>query len=362
MPADHAHAVSPQAANPHAANPHAMQRPLSEAQANRELPKGRIRVRVLDEHEQPIGATAVRVGILNSDASRDAKDGRTDASGYATFDGLAIGDKQAYRVSVDHEGARYSSTPFRLGMDAGYDVVLRRLPVTHDDKRVVLYVGATSIELRDERLKITQQARVLNVGEQTYAFPEGGRVLRLPKGFTALQTDETMGDQRLSEAPEGLRIEGSLPPGEVTLLWGFDLPIEDSTMRIDLQMPFKTFAYRVLAEAPQGMTLRVDGMPEPMEHEHEGRRLLVTEMQRRVGETPLTQLSVVVTGIPGPRLSAAAAARKAASQPATVPRRRGRRSPARQRQAGGARSPHRRNRERACTGDRRRAACPALLR
>jgi hypothetical protein len=185
-------------------------------------------------------------------------------------------------------------------MRVGHDVVVRRLPVTRDDTRVVLYVGATSLELRDERLKITQQARIVNVGEQTYAFPEGGRVLRLPEGFTALQVDKTMGDQRLSADPEGLRMEGSFPPGEVTLLWGFDLPIEGSSMRFDLTMPFRTFAYRVLAEAPPGMTLHVDGMPEPREHEHEGKRILITEMQRRVGETPLASLSFAVDGIPGP--------------------------------------------------------------
>jgi hypothetical protein len=165
---------------------------------------------------------------------------------------------------------------------------------------VVLYVGATSIELKDERLKVVQQARLLNLGADTYVFPDQGTLVRLPEGFMAVQTEETMGDQRIEQAGEGLRVRGSLPPGEVTLLWGFDLPFSGTEARFTIEVPWLTFAYRVIADAPEGMSLAVEGMPEPQLHEDGGRRFLVTEVQRKVGDTPFRTVQVTLRGIPGP--------------------------------------------------------------
>jgi hypothetical protein len=125
--------------------------------------------------------------------------------------------------------------------------------------------------------------------------------VRLPEGFTAIQTQDVMTDQRVVEDKKaGLRVHGSLPPGEVTLLWGFDLPLDGSELRFAIDIPWLTFAYRVIADAPEGMTLEVEGMPEPMVHADGGRRFLVAEMQRRVGEPPFKRLELALRGIPGP--------------------------------------------------------------
>src|SRR5262249_28678522 len=61
-----------------------------------------------------------------------------------------------------------------------------------------------------------------------------------------------------------------------------------------------TFAYRVIADAPPGMTLSVADMPEPVVHADSGRRFLVTETQRKIGEAPFKRLSITLHGIPGP--------------------------------------------------------------
>ena len=85
-------------------------------------------------------------------------------------------------------------------------------------------------------------------------FGDKGKLIELPDGFMGFQSQDVMGDQRLVEEPgKGLRLMGSLPPGEVTLLWGFDLPVEGSEASFSLAVPWTAFAYRVVADAAPGM-------------------------------------------------------------------------------------------------------------
>jgi len=276
-------------------------RALSEAQPSADLPAGSIRVKVLDVNERPVPDAQLQLGTMSQDSGRTTTPGRTGGDGTFVFSNLPGSDKLAYRVNVLHQGAKYSSTPFRLPPDRGYDVVIRRLDTTKDAREVVLYVGATSVELKDERLRIVQQARLVNIGAKTYVFPEDGTLLRFPKEAIAFQAEEVMTDQHMREAKgEGMRITGSLPPGEVTLTWGFDIPQTETTADLTFELPWVTFAYRVLADAAPGMTLEVEGMPAPELHEDRGRRLLVTEIVKRVGEDPLRSVHIKLGGIPGP--------------------------------------------------------------
>jgi hypothetical protein len=285
--------------DPHAGA--AERRPMNEERVDATLAPGSIRVRVVDAVDQPVPNADIVVGVMHPDGTRESKPGRTKTDGTFTFGGLQTGDQRAYRVNVNYQGAKYSSSPFRLPAEGGYDVMVRRLPVTTDERMVVLYVGATSIELKDDRIKIVQQSRILNLGSETYVFPKGGTLVKLPPGYLGVQTQESMGDQRIEDdKKEGLRIEGSLPPGETTLLWGFDLPLEGATSSFEIGLPWVTFAYRVIAEAPEGLKLAVHDMPEPFTQKDAGRSFLITEMQRRVGETPFRSLKITLTGIPGP--------------------------------------------------------------
>jgi hypothetical protein len=308
LPPGHPPGAEPEQAqvgnDPHAHQegaPALTRRALSEAQPSADLPVGSIRVKVLDVNEQPVGNAELQLGTMSQDSGRTTTPARTGADGTFVFSNLPGGDKLAYRVNVLHQGAKYSSTPFRLPPDRGYDVIVRRLDTTKDAREVVLYVGATSIELKDERLRIVQQARLVNIGARTYVFPEEGQLLRFPKEAIAFQAEEVMTDQHMREAKgEGMRITGSLPPGEVTLTWGFDIPQTETTAELNFELPWVTFAYRVLADAAPGLTLEVDEMPAPELHEDRGRRLLVTEVVKRVGEEPLRRVHIKLAGIPGP--------------------------------------------------------------
>lgn len=286
-----------------ARSPHGTARdrkPLSEAEPNPQLPAGTIRVRVVDPGDTPLPEVEVRIGILKSDGGRESVSGTTDAAGVRVFSDLSVGDDQAYRAEVRAGGARFGSNPFRLPRDRGYDVLLRRLNTTDDMSEVVLYVGAVSIELVDERFKLAQHLRLINVGAKAYVFPDGGLTIPLPEGFTAFQTQETMGDQRLTSNEQGVNIQGSIPPGQTVLLWGYDVPVDGTEMIVDLQNPFTTYAMRVLADAAPGLALRVDGLPPPKREQHNGSSFWVTEAVRRPEQGPLRQLRIHLSGIPGP--------------------------------------------------------------
>lgn len=275
--------------------------PMNSAIENPELRAGTIRVRVLDGSDRAVAKTRVQLGVMQSMGTRTTVDATTDEVGIALFAGLTVGEGQAYRVNVLHQGAKYSSNPFRLPTTHGYDVMVRQLDTTRDLTEVVLYIGATSIELQDERLKVVQQARLVNVGQRTYVFPERGEQIALPEGFLAFQAQESMTDQRVTQIEgKGLRIEGSLAPGQATLTWGFDLPREGSEASFSIPIPWRAYAYRVLADAAPGMTLEVEGMPAAQVVEHDGHRLLVTEAQAQPNQPMLSRVSVRLSGIPGP--------------------------------------------------------------
>jgi hypothetical protein len=302
--ADSGDAQPPVGDDPHAHTegaPPLERRPMSSGEPSSKVPAGSIHVRVLDAKERPVPDAQLQLGTMTAASGRSSVAARTGPDGTYVFDKLSTGDKQAYRVNVLHDGAKYSSMPFRLPVDSGYDVVLRQLDTTRDNHDVVLYVGATSLELKDERLKVVQQARLVNIGSKTYLFPESGQLLPLPKDLLAFQAEEIMTDQHVREDKgQGVRISGSLPPGEVTLTWGFDVPQSGTTAEFTFDLPWVTFAYRVLADAAQGMTLEVDGMPPAELHADNGRRFLVTEVVKRVGEAPLRRVKIKLSGIPGP--------------------------------------------------------------
>jgi hypothetical protein len=295
--------AAPIGGDPHAGTegaPPLARRPMATAEPSENLPAGSVRVRVLDADDRPVPNANLQLGTMTAQSGRSATPAKTGADGTYTFVDQPIGEKQAYRVNVLYQGAKYSSMPFRLPPDRGYDVMIRRLDTTSSTRDVVLYVGATSLELKDERLKIVQQARIVNIGSQTYVFPEDGLLVKLPDA-EVFQAEDVMTDQHLREDKgKGMRISGSIPPGEVTLTWGFDVLQSGSEANFSFDLPWVTFAYRVLADAAPGMTLEVDGMPPAELHADNGRRFLVTEIVKRVGEPPLRKVQIHLKNIPGP--------------------------------------------------------------
>jgi hypothetical protein len=264
-----------------------------------ELPSGTIVVEVVDPSGAVVPKQAVRLGTMEQSGGRESKACLTDETGACSFDALPIGPKHSYRVNVPYEGAVYSSTPFRMDPSKGQRVRVVRLPTTTDDQRVFQVLGRTMIEFRGDRAHISQEARLANLGDATYVFPEGGLPIRLPHGFKAFDSAAVMTDQHLAATEDGLQLSGSIPPGRVDLMWGYDIPVDGRSLEIDQAVPFATMEYQVISDYVDGMSLEVEGFQVARVHEGADRRFLVAGLMRRPGEPPLDPLRIHIRGIPG---------------------------------------------------------------
>lgn len=263
------------------------------------IPAGTIRVRVVASDDAPIPKQPIRLGVMEQSGQRESKACMTDEQGVCEFAGLVTDSKHSYRVNAPYDGARYSSTPFRLDASNGQRVQVVRLATTTDASRIFQVLGRTMVEFRDDRAHITQEARIANLGDTTYVFPEGGLQIRLPEGFKAIETMKVMTDQQLTATDEGLDISGSLPPGRANLMWTYDIPVSGSSMSIEQPVPFATMEYQVVSDYVDGMSLEVEGFQVARVHEGGERRYLVAGLMRRPGDTPIDPLRINIRGIPG---------------------------------------------------------------
>ena len=277
-----------------------------------ELPAGTIAVEVVDTAGAAVSKQAVRLGLMEQSGGRESKACVTDETGTCSFESLPADAKHSYRVNVPYDGARYSSKPFRIDATKGQRVRVVRLPTTTDNRRVFQILGRTMIEFRGGRAHVSQEARLANLGEATYVFPEGGMPIRLPDGFKAFDSMEVMTDQRLAATDEGLKISGSLPPGRADLMWTYDIPVSGTSITIEQPVPFATMEYQVVSDYIEGMTLEVEGFQVARVHEGADRRFLVAALMRRPGDAPVDPLRIHIRGIPGgdllPYLASAIAA------------------------------------------------------
>jgi len=276
-----------------------------------ELPAGTIRVEVVDPSGAALAQQAVRLGIMEQSGGRESEACVTDEKGICAFDALSTDSKHSYRVNVPYEGAMYSSTPFRLDEAKGQEVRVVRLPTTADAQRVFQVLGRTMIEFRGDRAHISQEARLTNLGDTTYVFPDGGMPIRLPDGFKAFNSMAVMSDQRLTATEQGLELSGSIPPGRADLMWTYDVPVDGRSLTIEQEVPFATMEYQVVSDYVEGMTLEVEGFQVARVHEGADRRFLVAALMRRPGEPPIDPVRIHIRGIPGggllPYLATAAA-------------------------------------------------------
>jgi hypothetical protein len=155
------------------------------------------------------------------------------------------------------------------------------------------------IEFRDDRMHITQEARLTNLGDQTFVFEEGGMAIRLPDGFKAFETSPMMTDQQITATDEGLSITGSIPPGRANLMWAYDVPVGGSSVSLEQRVPFPTMEYQVVSDYVDGMSLEVEGFQVARVHEGGDRRFLVAGLMRRPGDPPIDPLRIHIRGIPG---------------------------------------------------------------
>ncbi len=270
------------------------------AEENTVLPAGTIRVTVVDPGGAPAAGADVELGILAQMGKREKKQGKTGPDGVCTFEGLPKGNAQAYRVNVPFQGATYSTTPFQLPPGHGYDARVTRMPVSTDGRFLLQFLSRMYLELRDGRVRVVQQSQLANLGASTYVFPKEGLQITLPKQHTAFQTEPVMTDQRLVPNDEGFRIFGSVPPGRITLIWAFDMPLPGTEVNIEMPVPFRTYRFSIEADAPPGAKLEVKDFAAAQVIEENGNRFLVTQMQLEPTDAQVPELRVRLFGLPGP--------------------------------------------------------------
>ncbi|QQR90494.1 MAG: hypothetical protein IPJ88_01750 [Myxococcales bacterium] len=272
----------------------------SHAQADETLPAGTIAVSVMDAEGLAMPGKTVILGVMAQGGARVHQTCQSDEKGQCQFKELTSGELAAYRVKSVHQGVSFATDPFRLPTDQGYRARLVLLSVSTDE-RPLLQHGQFILDLQDERLHVVQHAQLSNFGTEAYAFPQEGKLVRLPEGFVNFQSQELMTDQRMVEEDNvGFRVFGSLLPGAVTLSWGYHLPVKGGDMTIELPVTWNTFRYQIVIPAIAGIQMSVEGLPETTSFEHDGRTLLGTEMRRRPQDPPVKSLIVHVRGIPGP--------------------------------------------------------------
>lgn len=274
---------------------------LSTQQATAELAAGTIEI-LVQSTELPVANQKIELAVMKRDSSRDSKTTTTDDSGKAVFSGLGTGTAQAYRVNLLHDGAKTSSTPFRLDDGKGMRVTLVRLPVSEDSRFIVNRLARIGLGLREGRIRVTEQMVVMNLSSAIYSFPEEGLLVDLPKEHLSFRSEKTMSDQRVVEQPDGLRVFGSLAPGQATLLWDFDMPVEQSEFKVSLKMPFPTMNFSVEADGAPGATLAVEGFAhETVAHEDRGRNFLIAQHRQVPGKGELIDtVNITYAGLPGP--------------------------------------------------------------
>lgn len=266
-----------------------------------DVPKGTIDIAV-EGDGLAVSNLKIELAIMNRDSSRDSKTTTTDAQGHATFSGLGTGTAQAYRVNLLHDGAKTSSTPFRLEDDRGMRVSIKRLPVSDDGRFIVARLARVGLGLREGRIRVTEQLLLMNLSDSIYKFPEEGLLIEVPEERLSFRSEKNMSDQRLVEQPDGVRVFGSIAPGQATLLWDFDMPVDDPQFELSLKLPFPTMNLSVEADGAPGATLSVDGfVHETIEHEEQGRHYLIAQHRQIPGKDKLIEtLKITYAGLPGP--------------------------------------------------------------
>jgi hypothetical protein len=268
-----------------------------------ELPAGTILVRVLDAQGQVVPDCLVRVGSMREGERGAPVERRTGPDGLARFDNLERGTRVAYRVTTEHDGAKFGADPFQLPPNQGYQVQLVRLEVSPEPRGILVTEARVEIGFQDDRLVLVQRFNLVNISALgldngaprpfTWALRDGIE-FTLPQGYSAFRADEQsmgMSDLRVEEREQRVRVTGSLGPTDprnpVQLVWQSRVKFDRGDVPIELTFPsLPVLAATVVTQAPPGMTLDVEGMPPAQERNANGQRILITGRQRANREDP----------------------------------------------------------------------------
>ena len=273
-----------------------------------DLPPGEIEVRLNGKNMKGIENEEVTLVVTKQSIERgDAETTlttRTDARGVAHFSGQPTESDHVYDLRVAVGAATYSTGQFQFRSN---EVGMRAVVPIYEssntlDGLLVLTRTLVAVVPQDNLFVVDVLLRVENYGEVSW-LPDN-IVFPLPEGFKALNVRDAKGDARFEAAgDEGVKLVGTLAPGQHDLMFRFHLPTDGQSVRT-FKFPTKlnTGMVRVILESSPTMKLEVPGFPEPEEaRNQEGQRRLVagrdfvTEKVRAPDE-----IEIRISGIPTP--------------------------------------------------------------
>jgi hypothetical protein len=273
-----------------------------------DLPPGEIEVRLNGKDMKGIEDQEVTLVITKQSIERgDAESkltARTDSRGVARFQGQVTESDHVYDLVVGVGAARYSTGQFQFrSTEVGMRAVVPIYESSNTlDGLLVLTRTLVAVVPQDNLFVVDVLLRVENYGE--VAWLPDNVVLPLPEGFKALNVQDAKGDAHFEAAgDEGVKLVGTLAPGQHDLMFRFHLPSDGKSERT-FKFPTKlnTGMVRVILESSPTMKLEVPGFPEPDEaRNQQGQRRLVagrdfvTEKVRAPDE-----IEIKISGIPTP--------------------------------------------------------------
>ena len=267
------------------------------------LPAGTIAVELRDEAGKPLPRQDVILGIvvqsISQGESRKRLSAASDEQGVARFDGLDRASQNAYRVSVVKDGATYAAPPFQLPREGGMRVSVSVYPVVTDVKLATLALqGILYVEIADENLKLEQGYRIFNVGHTAWV-PDGASVA-LPAGFKAFNAQKSMDGIDWDAGKDAAKLRGTIAPGLHETAFRYQVANDESEeMVLDLGILPNVQAFRVIVDAPRGMTLTVDGFPPAQRTQNQqGTNVLFTEKQTERLEPNFRTVHLRLGGLP----------------------------------------------------------------
>jgi hypothetical protein len=293
---------------PTANSPHGARRPGPRITPAADLPGGQIEVRLNSKDFKNIENQEVTLLVSKQSIERGNADSkltaRTDDRGVARFDGQSTETDHIYDVQVAVGAARYSSGQFQFKTgDSGLRVLV---PIyesqTNLDNMLLLTRTLIAVVPQDNMFVIDVLLRIENYGEISW-LPENV-VIRLPDGFKALTVREPNADGHFEPAgDEGVKLAGTLSPGQHDLMFRFHLPTEGrSDVTFKYPTNLNTGMVRVILESSPTMHLALPGFPEPEEtRSQEGQRRLVAGRDFVGEKVPAPpEIEVKISGIPTP--------------------------------------------------------------
>lgn len=297
----------PAAAVPTPNNPHGVKRQTPRIVPAADLPAGDIEVRLHGKDPNSIVNAQVTLLVSKQSIERGNVDttltATTDDRGIARFPSQGIESDYVYDVQAHIGAARYSSGQFQFRNAEGLRVLV---PVYEAQSELdgMLLLTRTLLALipQDNLFVVDVLFRVENYGDVSW-LPENV-VFPLPEGFKALTVRDPKKDARFEAAGDtGVKLVGTIAPGQHDLMFRFHLPTEGKGER-SFRFPtnLNTGMVRVILESSPTMKLEIPGFPAPEESRNqEGQRRLmsgrdfVTDKVRAPDD-----IEIKISGIPTP--------------------------------------------------------------